>query len=315
MNTLLPNICGNIRRFTARIRNPSRSRSQPEVFMYHNITRAIEHDCGPWKASLTKTTLEQQIEILSNHRTITSMDQLISYITNGTQIPDNSVVITFDDGYTDFNKHVLPVLEKYEIPATVYIPTKLMESGRAPYEFRLATALLSSSEVQIDVMGKKINRKLNSEADAMNTYNILRKQLKRLRTKDRNKIISKLGNSSNKIGKVMTKREIQSLDKHQLITIGGHSHEHFPLAQLKTDEQIQNINKCHNRLTELLGTPPQHFSFPYGSFDDSAIRAVKNAGFKSAVTTQSRPVSARDWGRPYTIPRIDAATGSVISRV
>lgn len=313
--TFLRNICGKVRDYAARASHQNHSYDLPEVYMYHHISKKSRTNWGPWQISLSKDKFQRQVEKIDEHRTVISVDQLNSYIRDGKRLPPNPAVITFDDGYTKFDNRVIPTLEKYKIPATVYMSTKLMENGDPPYEFRLASALVSSSEVQIKISNKNINYRLSSKTDIIEAYNTIRDLSKDSKAKVQRRIVTEIGESSDLTGKIMSTEEIKMLAEHPLITVGSHGHEHIPFSTLTAKEQKTNIETCRDRLTELLGEPPKHFSFPYGSFNDSAIQAVREAGFETAVTTQSRPVSPRDWGRPYTIPRIDAATGLTTSDV
>jgi len=69
---------------------------------------------------------ERQMAHLRASGTVISLDQLIS----GEKT--SGVVVTFDDGTIDFVEEALPVLERYEIPATLYLATEFVDSGR-PY--------------------------------------------------------------------------------------------------------------------------------------------------------------------------------------
>ena len=37
------------------------------------------------------------------------------------------ITITFDDGYKDNLDYALPILEKFKVPATVYVTTRFLE--------------------------------------------------------------------------------------------------------------------------------------------------------------------------------------------
>jgi peptidoglycan/xylan/chitin deacetylase (PgdA/CDA1 family) len=94
--------------------------------------------------------------------------------------PDQSVVLTFDDGYADLHEHALPLLVDHGFPATVFVTTGwLHDAGRwsagRPLDSMLTWAQLrelrdagieigahSHSHAQLDQLG---NRSLQAELD------------------------------------------------------------------------------------------------------------------------------------------------------
>ena len=64
----------------------------------------------------------EQMEYLHNqgYNTIT-LDQLYDYLENGSELPNKPIVITFDDGYVDNYKNVLPILKEYNMKATLFM--------------------------------------------------------------------------------------------------------------------------------------------------------------------------------------------------
>lgn len=64
----------------------------------------------------------EQMEYLHNqgYNTIT-LTQLYDYLENGTELPNKPIVITFDDGYVDNYKNVLPILKEYNMKATLFM--------------------------------------------------------------------------------------------------------------------------------------------------------------------------------------------------
>lgn len=65
---------------------------------------------------------KEQMEYLHNqgYNTIT-LAQLYDYLENGTELPNKPIVITFDDGYVDNYKNVLPILKEYNVKATLFM--------------------------------------------------------------------------------------------------------------------------------------------------------------------------------------------------
>ena len=60
----------------------------------------------------------------------------------GGRIPPRAVVVTFDDGYADNLHHGRPILEEFQIPATVFVVTGYM--GKKFWWDELAIILLAS---------------------------------------------------------------------------------------------------------------------------------------------------------------------------
>lgn len=42
---------------------------------------------------------------------------------------ENKIILTFDDGYYNNFQYLLPLLEKYQLKATIFIPTQLIQNG------------------------------------------------------------------------------------------------------------------------------------------------------------------------------------------
>jgi len=91
------------------------------VIMYHTIGQPNKE----WRYShLTcpYTLFESQLKWLKNkHFHSISLKQLYDYMNEGKKIPDNSVVLTFDDGYLDNWVFAYPLLKKYGYAGTIYI--------------------------------------------------------------------------------------------------------------------------------------------------------------------------------------------------
>ncbi len=92
-------------------------KDQVAVLMYHDITEG-----KTTKAALSVKDFEEQMELLkTNGFHVISMKEYSDFILNQKQVPDNAVLITFDDGYESFYKLAYPVLKKYEYPATNFV--------------------------------------------------------------------------------------------------------------------------------------------------------------------------------------------------
>ena len=91
------------------------------VLTYHSISA----DPGP--TSIPPTVFRGHLEVLAEcgYRPI-PLGDLASWLRGGAEPPAGSVVITFDDGFTDFAEHAAPLLAARGWSATVFLPTGKM---------------------------------------------------------------------------------------------------------------------------------------------------------------------------------------------
>lgn len=85
------------------------------ILCYHSV------DDTPWNLSISSEMFDKQIKFLKSNYYIATLDEVVDYISKGRRLPHKTVAITFDDGYTDNLKNALPILEKYNAPATIFV--------------------------------------------------------------------------------------------------------------------------------------------------------------------------------------------------
>jgi peptidoglycan/xylan/chitin deacetylase (PgdA/CDA1 family) len=237
---------------------------------------------------------------LTETRTIVTIDDLTAWLVTGEPLPDRPAVVTFDDGYKDFITDALPILKKYEVPSTVYISTGLSnESPSTPFEQQLANVLTSSNSVSVSHEKVSIRSEMMSMEDVIDVYDELRQAVKHSSPEVRKRLLDELGAQIEQPSPVLDREDLASLSTEPLVTIGSHGHDHVPFTSLSTDEKNENVRQSKKWLADILGSQPDHFSFPYGSFDRPAVKTVRKAGFRSAVTTRSRVVSPIDWNSRF----------------
>lgn len=87
------------------------------VLMYHAIDRS------GWKLAVSPEVFERQMRYLAKKHWAVPLRTVVSYAKGEKTLPTHAVVVSFDDGYRDVLTTVLPILERYRIPATVFIPS------------------------------------------------------------------------------------------------------------------------------------------------------------------------------------------------
>jgi len=71
-----------------------------------------------------------------------------------------------------------------------------------------------------------------------------------------------------------------------LITLGSHTLSHRPLASLSEDKIKDEVFSSKRIIEEKTGVMVNVFSYPFGSYNNTVIRNLKEAGFVAAVTSQ-----------------------------
>jgi peptidoglycan/xylan/chitin deacetylase (PgdA/CDA1 family) len=70
----------------------------------------------------------RQMHEISGSRHVVSLDRALGLLRQADE-QNNYVAVTFDDGTADFVDLALPVLERFQIPATLYVATDFIERG------------------------------------------------------------------------------------------------------------------------------------------------------------------------------------------
>ncbi|MDG0813507.1 polysaccharide deacetylase family protein [Cohnella rhizosphaerae] len=98
------------------------------VLMYHDVT-AKPTDVR----SLSAANFERQLRLMKdNNFHWISMRQYRDFILHGRHVPENAVLLTFDDGYESFYKYAYPLLEKYRAPAASFLIVDTIGNSRMP---------------------------------------------------------------------------------------------------------------------------------------------------------------------------------------
>ena len=291
--------------------------TQPQavILLYHRIT---DLNSDPQLLSITPEHFTEHLEHLREYYYPMNLNKLAEAI-KGKQVPNHTFVITFDDGYVDNLWNAKPILEKYKIPATIFITSKYVGQNQEFWWDELER-LLFFPESLPESLTLTINNKLYSwkienqiENNNFNSENYchwnvtlsdtptLRHRAYRdlcnlLRPMDysaREKILNDLSSwagleeTYRQDYRAMSADEICSLTKDGLIDVGSHTHTHPVLASLSLQDQIKEIKESKSYLEAILDRPINYFSYPYGSKSDytaKTITIVKNSGFSCACS-------------------------------
>lgn len=85
------------------------------ILVYHNVSDVDEHP-----STIKVKDFKTHMEFLKENSQVVDLSTIITEIKNKKE-PKGDIAISFDDGYKEVYKNALPILEKYNLPATFFI--------------------------------------------------------------------------------------------------------------------------------------------------------------------------------------------------
>jgi peptidoglycan/xylan/chitin deacetylase (PgdA/CDA1 family) len=304
---------GNLARLR-QITRGSRHRGGKKVLilLYHQIA---ERHSDPWSLAVTPSHFAEHLEVLRENAWPVRLQQLPEALVDG-NLGDRLVAITFDDGYADNLHNAKPLLERYDVPATVFLATGYLGGGREFWWDELDRVLLQPGTLpevlSLSINGSTYQWKLGQaaryEEDASRrfpywrasysayksrhrVYRSLWELLHPLTEGERQRVLDELRTWANAEPMVrpthrpLSPEEVLALHQREMIEVGAHTVTHPALSTLSVSSQQDEILKSKARLEKLLGRAVFGFSYPHGSFSAETTGIVREAGFTCACSS------------------------------
>lgn len=213
------------------------------------------------------------------------LDQWKASLHGGAPLPPRPVLLTFDDGYSSVFSLARPILQKYRIPAMVFVCSDPVKNQEL---FWYDAAARRLGEAGVEAM-RELTYAAWREACAK-----LNKELK--------------GDDPNA---PLSLQELRILAETPGIEIGGHTAAHAILARAGREEQAVEIARNKQCLEEWTGREVRAFAYPNGvpetDYNRESVRVVEEAGYEFAFTTV--PAFARPDKPCLEIPRFLVLAG------
>lgn len=300
--------------------------------MYHRVNEA---NVDPWSLCVSPHNFAQHMEIVRRYFRPTGLQELVQSYRNG-NIPNRGVTVTFDDGYADNLHRARPVLERNNIPATVFLTAGhlgrqrefwwdelgrvLLKPGTLPEKLSLGLngsihrwELETASDYSEDDHWLDRNRTASGgkPGSRLALYHSLWGFLRPLSDVDREKLLGEIlawaGAESicRPTHHILTREEVVALARGGLIEVGAHTVSHPLLSAFPPVLQRAEIQRSKAELEELLDRRVTSFAYPYGGRSDytaATVTLVREAGFRCACSNFTGMVGRRT--DPFQLPRI-----------
>ncbi len=205
-------------------------------------------------------------------------------------LPPRAVSVTFDDGYADNLEVAFPILQRLEIPATLFVASGYLD-GRCMWNDRLCQAIRRCPGPSVDLTpyGAGIRPLGGPRARAMLVRDLLR-VFKYQTAEQRDEVAADLAAryAPDLTSPMLTRAQVREL-YDQGCEIGGHTVTHPILARTPDQTAYQEIAENKEDLEGLLGTRLRFFAYPNGKpeldFTETHTAMVRTLGYQAALTT------------------------------
>jgi len=211
-------------------------------------------------------SFDKQMCFLKKHYRCVSEKKIIESIENEKKLPENSLWITFDDGYMDNYTNAYPILRKYKLPATFFITTGYINRQLIPWDDYIAKSvrITSEQEIKYTVNEREHRFPLQTEDDKTSAiiglWRILELDAANIDTHLK-EITSLLNVKNGNIkGLFMSWDNVLELSAGN-ISIGAHTATHKILSDLQEDEALKEITDSKKEIEQKLGKDVVSFAF------------------------------------------------------
>lgn len=216
---------------------------------------------------------------------------------------------TFDDGYRDNRIWAYPVLAKHNVPHTIYVPAAFA-AGHGVLWWELLERVVASRD-EVDCEEQRLNTTTTKQKSQ--AFAELVRRFTSIPPPEAHafavRLAARHGIDSDAVCRelIMGWDDLAEFVSEGLLTIGGHTVNHYRLARLAPDVAAMEMEQGLARIEAHLGERPCHFSYPFGDPSSAGAREFEIAqrlGLKTAVTTNSGVISARDSGQLTSLSRL-----------
>jgi peptidoglycan/xylan/chitin deacetylase (PgdA/CDA1 family) len=288
-------------------------RGDAAILMYHRIIPKKQRDSlnNPSVINIVSDAVfEQQIDYIRSAYHPCSLDELQALALD--DYPEEKtkgrlpVVVTFDDGYKDNLDIALPILEKHQVPATIYVSTAGLVGHSHMWWYEIWDILTAKDNLTLNWDGRQLSWNTTTEQAQIVCYLEISDILLGLPLNEQHRCVEMLRGEMqprNYDDICLTRDEVVELDRHPLITIGAHTHNHPNLRALSYGKASEEMLRSKQILENLLGHSVDHFAYPHGdlrSADAREFSLSEKCGFRTAVTTRTGKLQDGNW---FALPR------------
>jgi len=260
-----------------------------KILCYHRIN---DDHFDPLCMNIKVRVFEEMVRYLKKKYNIISLEKAVDLLKNKGDMPENTVVITFDDGYRDNYINAFPILKKYGVPATIFLTAGVIDNGGMLWYDVIVAAFKKTSKTYVDLRHLNLrvypSTSLSDKSRAAKEATMSGKHLKTNEKEAFMKIILKeleVHPETNSNSQAMLTWDDIKSTRNSGISFASHGMSHAILTTLSPEEAEFEITESKKIIEEKTGIAVHFFSYPNGGkkdFNEVIIQALKRNNYTAA---------------------------------
>ena len=288
-------------------------REKLTVIMYHGVTKN-NYSPSVW-TQLPANIFEEQIKWLSGTFNPITLEEMLISVDQNQTLPPNSVLITFDDGLKNNIDIAYPILQKYHMPATIFLTVDYIDTEKFCWVDELYLTILTASENKqsLELSLPKADY-LFQRGDTWAAYHTIVEFLKIQSEETLHEYLDRI------LGQVEIDRDwykvdfgmlswddVRKMDTDHLISFGAHTANHRILTYIPSEDLDDELFGARKRMEEQLGHSVTSFCYPNGrlglDFLPKHMNILKDGGYSCAFAT-NRGMFNTEKDNLFSVPRV-----------
>jgi peptidoglycan/xylan/chitin deacetylase (PgdA/CDA1 family) len=252
--------------------------TKPIFFCLHRVSDEYSPAYPPLKVK----AFERLCKYLMHHYSVVSLAQLSSE----EKFDKRPVILTFDDAYFDFYENVVPILNKFNIPAVQHVITSCATTGESFWTQKLNKLIERYAEMNKPLLmnGQKFMIQNNANDIGRKALEIFKTLLHDTNPEQVIEELSAAIAYDVEFTKMMSWEQLKKASGEN-VEIGSHTVNHLNINCL-TNEEIQfEMQFSFEEIKSRIGKQSKSISFPNGQFNEFAVETGKKIGYEFMFET------------------------------
>lgn len=275
------------------------------IFMYHRVLppNLAKEGNIPVQPGMyvSPESLRLHLSYLKTYFSLISFNELVRRLKTGDDV-SRCAVLTFDDGWLDNYLYAFPILQEFNVPATIFLTSGFIGTSQWFWPEEIGWAVLSVYRERIDIsllpalLSHMLKEEHFKKQNVGASIELIIAEIKSWPTQQRLSVTqqcTQLRTQAYKSSKrlLMNWNEARKMAESGLVNFGSHTVSHALLNQLRAKEVQNELMESAAKIHKEIGVRTKLFAYPNGNYTPQVLAMLSESGVTAAVTTKRGLVS------------------------